>query len=119
MNDTTSYGESLQNLNEEVKNVVAQQGLSMEEVESYTGLKFSALKENNNFYIDTENQTVEDVSHIYSLYFVLLDDYNTTMGVNDSLEENEILVCTNDEGEKEEELNLLDQTMMREKKRRN
>ncbi|HIS63592.1 MAG TPA: ABC transporter permease [Candidatus Scybalomonas excrementigallinarum] len=112
MNDTTSYGESLQNLKEEVKNVVAQQGLSMEEVESYTGLKFSALKENNNFYIDTENQTVEDVSRIYSLYFVLLDDYNTTMGVNDSLEENEILVCTNDEGEKEEELNLLDQTFL-------
>lgn len=112
INDTTLYGESLQDLNEEVKNVVAKQGLSMKEVESYTGLKFSALKENNNFYIDTENQSVEDVNRMYSLYFILLEDYNATMGVNDSLEENEILVCTNDEGEKEEELNLLDQTFL-------
>ena len=110
INDTISYEESLQNLNEEVKNIVAKQGLSMKEVETYTGLKFSALKENNKFYIDTENQSVEDVSRSYSLYFVLLEDYNATMGVNDSLEENEILVCTNDKGEKEEELNLLEQT---------
>ncbi|MBS6560430.1 MAG: ABC transporter permease [Clostridiales bacterium] len=105
-----SYEESLQKLNEEIKNVVAQQGLSMEKIETYTGLKFSALKENNKFYIDTENQSVEDVSRIYSLYFVLLEDYNGTMGVDDSLEENEILVCTNDKGEQEKELNLLDQT---------
>lgn len=105
-----SYEESLQKLNEEIKNVVAQQGLSMEKIETYTGLKFSALKENNKFYIDTENQSVEDVSRIYSLYFVLLEDYNATMGVDDSLEENEILVCTNDKGEQEKELNLLDQT---------
>ena len=110
INDTILYEESLQNLNEEVKNIVAKQGLSMKEVETYTGLKFSALKENNKFYIDTESQSVEDVSRIYSLYFVLLEDYNATMGVNDSLEENEILVCTNDKGEKEEELNLLEQT---------
>ena len=110
INDTTLYGESLQDLNEEVKNVVAKQGLSMKEVESYTGLKFSALKENNNFYIDTENQSVEDVNRMYSLYFILLEDYNATMGVDDSLEENEILVCTNDKGEQEKELNLLDQT---------
>ena len=105
-----SYEESLQKLNEEIKNVVAQQGLSMEKIETYTGLKFSALKENNKFYIDTENQSVEDVSRIYSLYFVLLEDYNATMGVDDSLEENEILVCTNDKGEQEKGLNLLDQT---------
>lgn len=108
--DKVSYEESLQKLNEEIKNVVAQQGLSMEKIETYTGLKFSALKENNKFYIDTENQSVEDVSRIYSLYFVLLEDYNGTMGVDDSLEENEILVCTNDKGEQEKELNLLDQT---------
>ena len=108
--DKVSYEESLQKLNEEIKNVVAQQGLSMEKIETYTGLKFSTLKENNKFYIDTENQSVEDVSRIYSLYFVLLEDYNGTMGVDDSLEENEILVCTNDKGEQEKELNLLDQT---------
>ena len=73
--------------------VLSARGLSPENTLEYTYLTFAAVRQEDTFSLDNSN-SLSLLGSIYSLNFVLLDDYNRLTGSDQSLESDELLLCS-------------------------
>lgn len=70
-------------------------GLTQKESARIRALEFSAVREKNSFTILQDANMEDFLSDFEVLAFITLDDYNRTTGENRTLNDDEVLVCSN------------------------
>lgn len=103
------------NFDEAVKiteDAFAREGLEMENQTRYRSLTISAVKEGSEMVTDTSRyeglSSFDAYNRLMNLVFVPLEDYNTCMNMHQVLNEGEILVYSNRQEVKEDELEIFD-----------
>lgn len=71
---------------------IEQAGIQTEDELVYRTLSVSAFNQGNTYTFGNENMSLQDISNVVVLYFIILDDYNRTEGTNVSLAPDEVLV---------------------------
>lgn len=77
---------------DDMNNAIEQAGIQTDDELVYRTLSVSAINKGNTYTFGNENASLQDISNVVVLYFITLDDYNRTEGINVNLAPDEVLV---------------------------
>lgn len=105
-----SYIEGLDELDQKVESVLKKEGKESKNKVMYTGLTFSVLKKGEGLQIDVSSDDISDINNIYYITFITLEDYNRMVGEDNKLKEDEILFYSSKGFEKQQTIDLLNES---------
>src|SRR5699024_9834793 len=76
--------------------VVEEHGARQENVIEYTMLDTSGFQREDRILFDTSSMSdfsIEDTSSLREIYVITIDDYNRLKGTNETLAEDEVMIC--------------------------
>lgn len=94
----------------DVKALQKEEGISVKDEMDYRFLSFSAIQDGDEFTAVDDTGNLNLVGKVSGLVFVPLEDYNASMGENESLENGEVLVYANREDYGYSEMRVGDET---------
>ena len=94
----------------DVKALQREEGISVKDEMDYRFLSFSAIQDGDEFTAVDDTGNLNLVGKVAGLVFVPLEDYNASMGENESLENGEVLVYANRDDYGYSEMRVGDET---------
>ena len=94
----------------DVKALQREEGISVKDEMDYRFLSFSAIQDRDEFTAVDDTGNLNLVGKVAGLVFVPLEDYNASMGENESLENGEVLVYANRDDYGYSEMRVGDET---------
>lgn len=104
------YNEKNAETVERVQKLIKDSNADVKNEEEYSYIDFSMLKNKNKFYYpeNANGVSLADLNKINSILMISLDDYNNIRSSNETLNENEIIVCSRRKEYEYSTLNLFD-----------
>lgn len=104
------YNEKNAETVERVQKLIKDSNADVNNEEEYSYIDFSMLKNKNKFYYteNANNVSLDDLNKINLILMISLDDYNNIRSSNETLNENEIIVCSRRKEYEYSTLNLFD-----------
>lgn len=87
-----SSSDNTEAIREEIKAIAAKHGISPQNVSDYRYVTIGGLLTGTNVEVDITKVNTYDYSDVYQFYFIPLEDYNATMGTDDTLSDGEALL---------------------------
>lgn len=113
--DIAVYSEDINNKNnietvEKVQKLIKDSNADVKNEEEYSYIDFSILRNKNKFYYpeNSNSLNLNDLNKMNLILMISLDDYNSIKSSNETLDENEIIVCSRRKEYEYSTLNLFD-----------
>ena len=104
-------------IREEINKIADKNSANINDVVEYRTASIAGAYQNGKIITHMSDVGLTSYNNIYQLFFVTLEDYNKMMNVNETLEENEVMIYLNRGNYKEDKLNINDDISYKIKKK--